>query len=50
MSIEWTSCVHKCTCGVRLPLFVGSTVDVGTAVADKVIVCVNAVDKMDVVE
>ena len=35
-------------CGVRLPFFVGSTLDVGTAVADKVIVYVDAVDKMDV--
>ena len=53
VSIEWFGhqlCTHVCTCSVSLPLFVGETVDVGIAVADEVIVCIDAVDKMAVVE
>ena len=40
--------VHAHTCIVRLPLSVGATVDVGIAVVDEVIVCIDAVDKMAV--
>ena len=53
VSIEWFGhqlCTHVHTCSVSLPLFVGETVDVGIAVADEVIVCIDAVDKMAVVE
>ena len=53
VSIEWLGhqlCTHVCTCSVSLPLFVEETVDVGIAVADEVIVCIDAVDKMDEVE
>ena len=42
--------VHAHTCGVRLPLSVGATVDVGTVVVDEVIVCIDTRDKMAVVE
>ena len=41
--------VHVHTCGVRLPLFVGATVDVGIAVVDEVIVSIDTRDKMAVV-